>query len=375
MSAATESTALVTVACIAYNHEATIAQALDGFVMQQTDFPFQVLVGDDCSTDGTAAIVREYAERHPDIIKPVIREQNLGAQRNLIDLCDRAGSTYMAFCEGDDYWTDPLKLQKQVDYMEAHPEFRSCFHDVRVSVETKDGSWIIAEDFSHTPDGVPCWPSGNRDFKSKERYHLTDFVNFGLVHTSSMFFRWNRNLEIPEWYYNHLIGDYTIWALQLGQGECGYIPDCMSVYRIWSGGVYQYKTRYELWDATKSDWLAIDRDMFAYFTEVVPDTAIAAEVLKRMDMDMRELMRAKFALHSADDVVQAARDNADIAKAVFGIDMDKYEGRDGSDSALMRKLQTAFEIRASEAKVSPALAGITWFTKKGMARAKRKLGR
>ena len=115
--------------------------------------------------------------------------------------------------------------------------------------------------------------------------------------------------------------------------------------------------------------------MFVYFTEDVPDTAIAAEVLKRMDMDMRELMSAKFALHSADDVVQVVRDNADIAKAVFGIDMDEYEGRDGSDAALLRKLQTAFEIRASEAKVSPALAGITWFTKKGMARAKRKLGR
>ena len=375
MGAATDGAVLVTVTCIAYNHEATIAQALDGFVMQQADFPFQVLVGDDCSTDGTAAIVREYAERHPDIIKPVIREHNLGAQRNLIDLCERAGSTYIAFCEGDDYWTDPLKLQKQVDYMEAHPELRSCFHDVRVSVETDDGSWIIAEDFSHTPDGVPHWPSGNRDFKVKESYRLTDFVNFGLVHTSSMFFRWDYDFEIPEWYYGHLIGDYTIWALQLGQGECGFLPDVMSVYRIWSGGVYQYKTRYELWDATKSDWLGIDRDMFVYFTETVPDMAIAAEVLKRMDMDMRELMRAKFALHSADEVVQVVRDNADVAKAVFGVDMDEYEGKDGSDVALMRKLQTAFEIRASEAKVSPALAGITWFIKKGMARAKRKLGR
>ena len=103
----------MTVVCITYKHEAFIAQALDSFLMQKTDFKFKVFVGEDCGPDGTADIVREYARRYPDVIVPFIREENMGAQRNLIDLCQRATSPYIAFCEGDDYWIDEYKLQNR----------------------------------------------------------------------------------------------------------------------------------------------------------------------------------------------------------------------------------------------------------------------
>ena len=114
------------VVCITYKHEEFISQALDSFLAQKTNFKFKVFVGEDCGPDGTADILREYAEKYPDIIVPFIREQNMGAQRNLIDLCQRATSPYIAFCEGDDYWVDEYKLQKQVDYMQIHPEIRVC---------------------------------------------------------------------------------------------------------------------------------------------------------------------------------------------------------------------------------------------------------
>ena len=123
---------LVSVLCTAYNHEEYIRDALESIVSQQTDFPFELLVNDDASTDGTAAIIREYAEKYPDIVRPFYQEKNLYSQD--IDIYyavffPNARGKYVAFCEGDDYWTDPTKLQRQVDFLEVHPEYSACVHN------------------------------------------------------------------------------------------------------------------------------------------------------------------------------------------------------------------------------------------------------
>lgn len=116
---------LVSIRCLVYNHEPFLRQCLDGFVMQQTTFPFEAIVHDDASTDGSAAIIREYAEKYPDIIKPVYETENQwgkGTIDKTMDAIMHPNSKYIALCEGDDYWTDPKKLQMQVDIMEANPE-------------------------------------------------------------------------------------------------------------------------------------------------------------------------------------------------------------------------------------------------------------
>ena len=121
---------IVTIRCLAYNHEPYIRQCLDGFVMQKTNFRFEAVVHDDASTDGTAAIIREYAERYPDIIKPIYETENQYSKRDgsLSRVLDaHMQGKYIAICEGDDYWTDPYKLQKQVDFLEANPEYSMCF--------------------------------------------------------------------------------------------------------------------------------------------------------------------------------------------------------------------------------------------------------
>lgn len=125
---------MVTIRCFAYNHEPYIRQCLDGFVMQKTNFRFEAIVHDDASTDGTAAIIREYAEKYPDIIKPIFETENQyskhdGSLRRIMN--EHTRGKYTALCEGDDYWIDPLKLQKQVCFLEKNPEYGMCYTKVK----------------------------------------------------------------------------------------------------------------------------------------------------------------------------------------------------------------------------------------------------
>lgn len=132
---------LVTVVCNTFNHEKYVKRALEGFLIQQTTFPFEIVIQDDASTDRTAEIIRRYEKRYPHIIRPIYETENLYSkhdgswQRSLLS---HLRGEYLAFCEGDDYWTDPKKLQDQVDVMEAHPEYTICFN--RVQFVHEDGS-------------------------------------------------------------------------------------------------------------------------------------------------------------------------------------------------------------------------------------------
>lgn len=126
---------LVVIKCLVYNHEPYLRDCLEGFVMQQTDFAFVAIVHDDASTDNSAAIIREYAEKYPNMIKPIYETENQYSKGNglltrIMDAAvDAIGAKYVAFCEGDDYWNNPLKLQKQVDVMEKNSDYSMCYSD------------------------------------------------------------------------------------------------------------------------------------------------------------------------------------------------------------------------------------------------------
>lgn len=132
---------LVSICCITYNHASFIRQCLDGFLMQQ-GIDHEILIHDDCSTDGTTEIIREYAAKYPDIIKPLYETENQYSKGVWVDGFNyrRAKGKYIAYCEGDDYWTDPLKLQKQVDFMDSHPEYSVCFHRYNI-VQQEEQRW------------------------------------------------------------------------------------------------------------------------------------------------------------------------------------------------------------------------------------------
>jgi glycosyltransferase involved in cell wall biosynthesis len=140
----------VTVWCLTYNQRDFIRDALDGFVMQKTTFPFEVVVHDDASSDGTTDIVLEYARRYPNIIYPMIEKENQwkkGGLKKIISIMNEnhCHSKYIAFCEGDDYWIDPLKLQKQVTFLDYNPDYSMCFHSAKKKYETDTIAWIDCE--------------------------------------------------------------------------------------------------------------------------------------------------------------------------------------------------------------------------------------
>ena len=124
---------VLSICCAAYNHEAFIRDCLDGFLMQETTFPVEILVHDDASTDGTADVIREYESLHPRVVLPVYQTENQYSKGtgDLFSL-KRTRGQYVAICEGDDYWTDPLKLQKQVDFLDRNPDYVMCYHDAKV---------------------------------------------------------------------------------------------------------------------------------------------------------------------------------------------------------------------------------------------------
>lgn len=131
---------MVSVICTAYNHEKYIRQCLDGFVMQKTDFKYEVIVHDDASTDSTPEIIREYQKNYPDIIKPILQTENQYSKGiDLVRLCmENVNGRYIAFCEGDDFWTDEYKLQKQFEAMESNPSCKMCLCKVRAVEENAE---------------------------------------------------------------------------------------------------------------------------------------------------------------------------------------------------------------------------------------------
>jgi len=211
----------VSVLFITYNHAATVRQALDSALAQQTSFPFELLVGDDCSTDGTREIVAEYARAHPGRIRAFLHPKNLGffGKFNFLSVFEAARAPYAILLEGDDYWTSPLKLQKQVDFLEARPDCSACFHDcyVQDGPELDTGRLYLAETV-------------------KRDLGLKDVIADMFPHTTSILFRRGVLGGFPPWFNDLELTDLSLVSLLAAQGTFGYLADApMSVYRIAGG--------------------------------------------------------------------------------------------------------------------------------------------
>jgi glycosyltransferase involved in cell wall biosynthesis len=203
---------LVSICCVTYNHEKFIAQCLDGFVMQKTDFSFEILVHEDASTDRTAQIVKEYEAKYPHLFRCVYQTENQFLKQNtLINiLMPMARGQYIALCEGDDYWTDPLKLQTQVKYLEQNQNVSICIHNGNIE-----------------ENGIIVGKSRGDSFKV---YSLKNVVKSRvLAPTASYLFR--NSFKFPSWFTKVYGGDSAFLFLLAQIGEIHYLPYVMCVYR------------------------------------------------------------------------------------------------------------------------------------------------
>jgi len=212
---------VVSVCTITYNHERYIAQCIEGVVNQKCNFKFEMLIGEDVSKDKTRAIVEEYAARHPDIIVPLYAEKNQGAKANAAKTVTLARGKYIAFLEGDDYWTDLNKLQRQFDFLEANPEYTMCFTRVDVIDETGNKA----------TDPYPLF--------TREDFGIEDVVlaENSFIPTPTMFFRNILPRPLPDLYVNAMSGDIAMQLLLGDKGKFRCLPGKSAIYREHAGGI------------------------------------------------------------------------------------------------------------------------------------------
>ncbi len=212
---------LVSVVVPSYNVERYLAQALQGILMQKVPFEFEIIVGEDCSTDSTRSILMSYVEREPRRVKPLLQERNVGLLRNFLDMLNVCTGTYIAVCDGDDYWTDPEKLRKQVEFLESHGDHGVVFTDADVYYQ-EEGTFVRAYD-RRVRKAIP---QGN--VLSSLMYGSNPYRVSTSLFRSSLVAEYKQILTMRDFHVN----DFPLWMTLARRALVGYIPQPTAVYRI-----------------------------------------------------------------------------------------------------------------------------------------------
>jgi len=223
---------LLTVCIVTYNHEAYIEQCLESVLAQQTNFKYVIHVGEEDGPDGTRDIVEKYARKYPDKIrlfkwlkKDKILVNGLSTGRyNFKETLKSASSKYVAYCDGDDYWTDPLKLQKQVDFLEAHPDYALCFHDV--DIFDQDKRKVLPNTSTRE---VPATTD------------VMELANGNYIHAASIVLR--NDFSFPDWFDKVYLGDWVFYMLHIKNRKIRKFHEVMAVYRIHKSGIWAKQNR------------------------------------------------------------------------------------------------------------------------------------
>lgn len=208
----------VSACIITYNHQDYIVDCLEGALSQKVDFDYEIVIGEDKSTDATLKICEEYASKYPDKIRIIKREANLGMIGNWVDTIKYCRGKYIALCEGDDYWTDPLKLQKQVDFLEQNKEYSGCFHKVKA---------LIGSSFYEDETIEQRYENSS----GKNKITKLDLLREGnFIHTCTFVFR---NYPVSDSFElrNSPVGDYLLFLDVASNGYLKRIDECLAVYR------------------------------------------------------------------------------------------------------------------------------------------------
>lgn len=219
---------MISVCMITYNQEKYIADAIEGVLMQEATFPFELVIANDASTDNTDSIINDFIKKHPkgNLINYFNHKSNIGMMPNFIFAIEQGQGKYIAMCDGDDYWTDPHKLQKQVDFLEANEEYSISFHSVKI-------------------ENLIFQVTQNSDRNLKTESTLFDYAVKNYVPTVSALFRNFDKTNFYKWAGKCLIGDYPLFLYIAQYGKIHFINENMAVYRVHSNGTWNrpdYKT-------------------------------------------------------------------------------------------------------------------------------------
>ncbi len=217
---------MVSICCITYNQEKYIAEALEGFLMQKTDFNYEIIIGDDCSTDGTRNIIEDYCERFPGKIQLLIKEANGGAVKNILRTLIKGNGKYIAMCDGDYYWTDSRKLQMQVDFMENHPDSSICCHYSRVIDE--HGTLV----YQSTAPVRMEFTYEDVLLGKKDETRVCTMMMRNSDHL--------KHISKQDWFYQVYSADtfFKLYILAHQKGKIYVLPEVMAVYRLHREGVW-----------------------------------------------------------------------------------------------------------------------------------------
>ena len=206
---------------ITYNHENYIAQAIEGVLMQKTNFPIELVIGEDASTDNTRKIILDYKEKYPDLIRLKLHKKNVGMHQNFIDTLSMCNYKYIAFCEGDDYMIDKNKLEKQFQFLENNSEYVLCCHNV-----------FKRNELENSIDHLPL-------LKINEEFDINvkDLLQDNIIPSLSIFFRNKLLKAFPDWVYKCEGMDWPLYMLISKYGKFRYLPFVGAVYREHPGGV------------------------------------------------------------------------------------------------------------------------------------------
>jgi glycosyltransferase involved in cell wall biosynthesis len=213
---------------ITYNHYEYLEQAIDGVLMQKTNFDYELIIANDNSPDNTDVIIQKYINSHPKgyRIKYLHNKVNIGMMPNFINAFENCSGKYIALCEGDDYWTNEFKLQKQVDFLENNPEYSICFHHADVNV-----NGTIVED--------------NVTLKSNQTTTINDLAKGNYIHTCTVVYRNHLFKDFPDYFYKSPIGDYFLHMLNSRFGNIFCMNEKMAVYRVHDSSYWSSKKQEE----------------------------------------------------------------------------------------------------------------------------------
>jgi glycosyltransferase involved in cell wall biosynthesis len=268
----------VSIFMVTYNHKNYIRKAIESVLAQKTNFPFVLVIGDDASTDGTSQIVREFEEKFPAKIKALISKDNLGPMLNSKKVLEHCDGKYIAMLEGDDYWTDISKLQKQYDFLEENKKFSLCFHDINI---------IDRNDEIISSNSANIHRYYNKRDISKEELLFGPFV----LNTCTMFFM---NIKVPEWYVDFLTGDKVFQRLLSFHGNGYFLDENMANYRKHSSSL----TKSKMWPKD-IDYESNEIKLFQNLSSLAPNEEISNYIKANIRfLDLKRSVKQRKSLFS-----------------------------------------------------------------------------